>query len=154
MYNVQKSHKWVNYTRYVVHNRLYTHTHAYETYMHVYIQVREAVLVTREPGVYTYRQPNIPTWIGSEYVVYASVLTMLFCGILPGVVALLLAWEVRRSNYIIIAVSLRNLATIHMYIYCIMDYSVNLSALQSGTVFTFLRQKPYRIIYYETCMQK
>ncbi len=63
---------------------------------YIYMQVREAVLVTREPivGVYTYTQPNIPTWIGSDYIVYASVLTMLFCGILPGVVALLLAWEV------------------------------------------------------------
>ncbi len=56
-------------------------------------QQTNTVVVTQQPSAIVYRQ-YVPTWIGSDSLIYMSIFTMLCCGLIPGIIALAIAWEV------------------------------------------------------------
>ncbi len=57
-------------------------------------QTNTAVVVTQPTSV-IYQQ-DVPAWIGSDLLIYFSIFTMLCCGLLPGIVALMLSREVSK----------------------------------------------------------
>ncbi|XP_064406295.1 uncharacterized protein LOC135351256 [Halichondria panicea] len=61
-------------------------------------QTNTAVVVTQPPSV-IYQQ-DVPAWVGSDLIIYLSIFTVLCCGFLPGIVALMFAWEARSKKEI------------------------------------------------------
>ncbi|XP_064406294.1 uncharacterized protein LOC135351255 [Halichondria panicea] len=61
-------------------------------------QTNTTVVVTQPTSV-IYQQ-NVPAWIGSDLLIYLSIFIMLCCGLLPGFVALVFAWEARNKKEI------------------------------------------------------
>ena len=70
----------------------------YYPILKLYLQARQTnttVVVSQQPTSVVYQQ-DVPAWVGSDLIIYFSIFTMLCCGLLPGIVALMLAWEVRK----------------------------------------------------------
>ena len=61
-----------------------------------YMQAHQSnmVVVTSQPITTAVYRPDAPAWVGSDALVYFSIFTMLCCGLIPGLVALFLSWEV------------------------------------------------------------
>ncbi len=68
----------------------------YDRYVLQAQQQANTTVVVAQPRSTIYRQ-DVPTWVGSDGLIYLSVFTMLCCGLLPGMIALALAWEVSRT---------------------------------------------------------
>ncbi|XP_064406293.1 uncharacterized protein LOC135351254 [Halichondria panicea] len=62
-------------------------------------QTNTTVVVSQQPTSVVYQQ-DVPAWVGSDLIIYFSIFTMLCCGLLPGIVALMLAWEARSKKEI------------------------------------------------------
>ena len=60
----------------------------------MYMQAHQTVVVASQPIARAVYRPEAPSWVGTDALVYISVFTMLCCGLLPGIVALILSWEV------------------------------------------------------------
>ncbi|XP_064406296.1 uncharacterized protein LOC135351257 [Halichondria panicea] len=60
-------------------------------------QTNTTVVVSQQPTSVVYQQ-DVPAWVGSDLIIYFSIFTMLCCGLLPGIVALMLAWEARSKK--------------------------------------------------------
>ena len=77
----------------------YTVTRLLLNHIHIHVQAHQSntVVVTSQPTVAVYR-PEAPSWVGTDGLIYFSIFTMVCCGLLPGIVALLLSWEVSRAH--------------------------------------------------------